>query len=373
MRRRRFGQNGTVSAVGFGCMSFGGFYGPTTESDSMRAMARALELGVDFWDTANVYGEGLCESLIGKFLAEDRARREKITLATKFAIRRLADGTRALDNSPEHISESLEGSLKRLGVDHIDLYYVHRIDRRIPIEDTIAALVGHVEAGRIGAIGLSEVSPDTLRRAHAVHPIAAVQSEYSLWTRNPELGLIQACKETGAVLVAFSPLGRGYFSGHLQEVEAFGEKDFRAANPRFSGANWRRNRDRLEPYLMLARSWGVKAFHARHRLDARQGAPHRAHPGHANGGPSRRMRRSRGHRPLQGAAGRARAHSARRLRRRGALFGSAMGGHPEVLRVKARCRRGLPTSRRSSSARTLSARSPSMSPSEIREAKAAIG
>ena len=196
--------------------------------------------------------------LIGKFLAEDRTRREKITLATKFAIRRLADGTRTFDNSAEHIGESLEGSLKRIGVDHIDLYYVHRIDRRIPIEDTIAALVGHVEAGRIGAIGLSEVSPDTLRRAHAVHPIAAVQSEYSLWTRNPELGLIQACKETGAVLVAFSPLGRGYFSGLLQEVEAFGEKDFRAANPRFSGANWRRNRDRLEPYLMLAKSWGLR-------------------------------------------------------------------------------------------------------------------
>jgi aryl-alcohol dehydrogenase-like predicted oxidoreductase len=257
MRRRRFGQNGTVSAVGFGCMSFGCFYGPATESDSMRAMARALELGVDFWDTANVYGEGLCERLIGKFLAEDRTRRDKIILATKFAIRRLADGTRTLDNSAEHIDESLEGSLKRLGIDHIDLYYVHRVDSRIPIEDTVASLVGHVEAGTIGAIGLSEVSPDTLRRAHAVHPIAAVQSEYSLWTRGPELGLIQACKETGAVLVAFWPLGRGYFSGLLQEVEAFGDKDFRAANPRFQGLNWRRNRDRLKPYLALAKAWGV--------------------------------------------------------------------------------------------------------------------
>jgi aryl-alcohol dehydrogenase-like predicted oxidoreductase len=239
-------------------MSFGGFYGPTTESDSMRAMARALELGVDFWDTANVYSEGLCETLIGKFLAEDRARRAKITLATKFAIRRLADGTRTFDNSPDHIRESLEGSMNRLGVDHIDLYYVHRIDRRVPIEDTVAALAEHVKAGLIGAIGLSEVSPDTLRRAQAAHPIAAVQSEYSLWTRNPELGLMQACKETGAVLVAFSPLGRGYFSGLLQEVETFAEKDFRAANPRFQGLNWRRNRDRLEPYLALAKSWSVK-------------------------------------------------------------------------------------------------------------------
>jgi len=146
MRRRRFGQNGTVSAVGLGCMSFGGFYGPTTEIDSMRAMARALELGVDFWDTANAYGEGLCETLIGNFLAEDRARRQKITLATKFAIRRLADGTRTFDNSPEHINESLKGSMKRLGVEHIDLYYVHRIDRRIPIEDTIGELARHVKA-----------------------------------------------------------------------------------------------------------------------------------------------------------------------------------------------------------------------------------
>jgi aryl-alcohol dehydrogenase-like predicted oxidoreductase len=257
MRRRRFGQSRTVSAVGFGCMSFGGFYGATTESDSMRAMARAVELGVDFWDTANVYGEGVSETLIGGFLAEDRARRAKITLATKFAIRRLADGTRTFDNSPQHIRESLEGSMKRLGVEHIDLYYVHRVDNRIPIEDTVGELAQHVKSGMIGAIGLSEVSPDTLRRGNAVHPIVAVQSEYSLWTRNPELGLIQACEETGAILVAFSPLARGSFSGLLQDVETFGDKDFRAANPRFQGLNWRRNRDRLKPYLALAKAWGV--------------------------------------------------------------------------------------------------------------------
>ena len=258
MQRRRFGRQGTVSAVGFGCMSFGGFYGPTTEGETMRALARALELGVDFWDTANVYGEGLSETMIGKFLAEDRSRRSKITLATKFAIRREPDGRRVFDNSPEHLRDSLEGSLRRLGVDSVDLYYVHRVDRRIPIEDTVGELARHVEAGRIGAIGLSEVAPDTLRRASAVHPIAAVQSEYSLWTRNPELGLIQACAEAAAVLVAFSPVGRGYFSGCLQEVETFDERDFRHGNPRFQGVNWRRNRDRLTPYLELARSWGVK-------------------------------------------------------------------------------------------------------------------
>ncbi len=239
-------------------MSFGGFYGPTTESETMRALARALELGVDFWDTANVYGEGVSETMICKFLAEDRSRRANITLATKFAIRREPDGRRVFDNSREHMRESLEGSLKRLRVDHVDLYYVHRVDRRIPVEDTVGELAPHVKAGTIGAIGLSEVAPDTLRRANAVHPIAAVQSEYSLWTRNPELGLIQACAEAGAVLVAFSPLGRGYFSGLLQEVEAFDARDFRYVNPRFQGLEWRRNRDRLLPFVALAKAWGVK-------------------------------------------------------------------------------------------------------------------
>ena len=144
----------------------------------MRALARALELGVDFWDTANVYGEGLRETLIGKFLAEDRGRRARVTLATKFAIRREPDGSRVFDNGPAHIRESLEGSLKRLGVDSVDLYYVHRVDRAIPIEDTIGELARFVKKGTIGAIGLSEIAPDTLLRANLVHPIAAVQSEY---------------------------------------------------------------------------------------------------------------------------------------------------------------------------------------------------
>ncbi len=256
--RRRVWRHGTVSAVGFGAMSFGGFYGPTDEAHSMRALARALDLGVDFWDTANVYGDGLCERVIGKFLAEDPARRSKVALATKFAIRRRDDGARFFDNSAAHIREALEGSMKRLGVDHIHLYYVHRIDKAIPIEDTVGELSRFVKAGAIGAIGLSEVAPDTLRRAHAAHPIAAVQSEYSLWTRNPELGLVQACAEAGAILVAFSPLGRGYLSGLLQDVETFADQDFRHANPRFQGVNWRRNRDRLHAYLKLAKTWRVK-------------------------------------------------------------------------------------------------------------------
>jgi aryl-alcohol dehydrogenase-like predicted oxidoreductase len=256
--QRRVWRHGTVSAVGFGCMSFGGFYGPTNEADSMRALARALELGVDFWDTANVYGDGLCEQVIGKFLAEDKSRRARVTLATKFAIRRRDDGARFFDNSAAHIREALDGSRKRLGVDHIDLYYIHRVDKSIPIEETVGELALLIKAGAIGAIGLSEVAPDTLRRAHDVHPIAAVQSEYSLWTRGPELGLIQACAELGAILVAFSPLGRGYLSGLLQDVEVFGEKDFRYANPRFQDVNWRRNRGRLGAFLALADSLGVK-------------------------------------------------------------------------------------------------------------------
>ena len=256
--RRRVWRNGEVSAVGFGAMSFGGFYGPTDEAESLRTLARALDLGVDFWDTANVYGEGLCERLIGKFLAEDPSRRRKVTLATKFAIRRREDGARFLDNSAAHIGEALKGSMERLKVEHIDLYYVHRVDKAIPIEDTVGELGRLVKAGAIGAIGLSEVAPDTLRRAAAVHPIAAVQSEYSLWTRNPELGLIQACAEAGALLVAFSPLGRGYLSGSLQDVETFADKDFRHLNPRFQGLNWRRNRDRLDAYIKLAATWGVK-------------------------------------------------------------------------------------------------------------------
>jgi aryl-alcohol dehydrogenase-like predicted oxidoreductase len=256
--RRRAWRHGTVSAVGFGCMSFGGFYGPTSEADSMRALARALELGVDFWDTANVYGDGLCEQVMGKFLAEDKGRRARVTLATKFSIRRREDGSRFFDNSAAHIREAFDASRKRLGVDHIDLYYVHRVDKSIPIEDTVGELARLVKAGAIGAIGLSEVAPDTLRRAHDVHPIAAVQSEYSLWTRNPELGLVQACAELGTILVAFSPLARGYLSGLLQEAGDFGEKDFRHANPRFQGLNWRRNRDRLDAFLALARSWELK-------------------------------------------------------------------------------------------------------------------
>jgi aryl-alcohol dehydrogenase-like predicted oxidoreductase len=178
--RRRVWRHGTVSAVGFGAMSFGGFYEPTNESDSLRTLAGALDLGVDFWDTANVYGDGLCEQVIAKFLAEDKSRRARVTLATKFAIRRHNDGARFFDNSPAHIREALDGSRKRLGVDHIDLYYVHRVDKSIPIEDTVGELARLVKAGAIGAIGLSA------RCRSATPGASAIQSRNGWGSRSTE-------------------------------------------------------------------------------------------------------------------------------------------------------------------------------------------
>jgi aryl-alcohol dehydrogenase-like predicted oxidoreductase len=238
-------------------MSFGGFYGAADDETSLRTLAEALDLGVDFWDVADVYGNGRCESLIGEFFRGHPGSRRRVTLATKFAIRRTPDATRVQDNSAKYMAECLEASLKRLGVERIDLYYVHCIDASIPIEETVGALAKHVDSGKIGAIGLSEMAPDTLRRAAGVHPIAAMQSEYSLWTRNAEIGLLQACEEVQTTFVAFSPLGRAFFTGKLQDVETFPAGDFRANNPRFLGLNWRRNRDKLAGYLDYARTRGV--------------------------------------------------------------------------------------------------------------------
>lgn len=255
--KRLFGQEKRpVGAVGLGCMSFGGtFYGPAEDGESLRAMARALEIGCDFWDTANIYGDGYSETMLGRFFREDSTRRGKIVLASKFGIKFDAQGRRSFDNSPDYMRACLDASLKRLGVERIDLYYVHRKEPTTPIEETVAALAKEVAAGKIGAVGLSEVAPDTLRRAHAVHPIAAVQSEYSLWTRAPELGLLDACRELGASFVAFSPLGRGYFGGKLRDVTTLGEKDFRVASPRFVGVNWTRNLTALDRFAALAAEW----------------------------------------------------------------------------------------------------------------------
>lgn len=246
-----------VPAVGLGCMSISGFYGPASETQAMHTLGQAVELGVTLWDTANIYGNGLSERLIGKYLAENRSHRDRLRLCSKFGIGQAPDGRRLIDNSPAHLTACLDGSLSRLGVDHIDLYYVHRLATDIPVEDTMGELARHVAAGKIGAIGLSEVAPDTLRRAHAVHPVAAVQSEYSLWTRSPELGLIQACAETGTSFVAFSPVGRGYFCAGPLDPAALPASDFRHANPRFTGVNWQRNKVMREKYLAQAADWGV--------------------------------------------------------------------------------------------------------------------
>jgi aryl-alcohol dehydrogenase-like predicted oxidoreductase len=254
MEKRRLGENGPlVAPMGLGCMSFGGVYGPTDQAESHRTLARAIDLGLDHLDVADVYGEGRAEEVLGAFLKDNAGR---FTIATKAGIKRKP--TRSFDNSPEHLRAALEGSLRRLGVDHIPLFYVHRRDQSVQIEDVMETMVRFREEGKIGAIGLSEISPATLRRASAVHPVAAVQSEYSLWTRLPDLGLVAACAEAGAALVAFSPLGRGMFCGAPIDPLKFVPSDFRNGNPRFVQPNLDHNRAYAERFAAFARERGCK-------------------------------------------------------------------------------------------------------------------
>jgi aryl-alcohol dehydrogenase-like predicted oxidoreductase len=234
MKHVALGRSGLqVSAIGLGCMAMSEFYGPSSETDSLATLSRAVELGVNFLDTADMYGPYKNEELIGRFLA---GRRERIVVATKFGFVRGPDAkVRMIDNSPEYIRSACEASLRRLGVSTIDLYYAHRIDPRQPIEETVGAMAELVRAGKVRAIGLSEVSAQTLRRAAAVHPIAAVQSEYSLWTRDPEREVLPACRELGTALVAYSPLGRGFLTGAITSVADLAPGDFRRMQPRFQG------------------------------------------------------------------------------------------------------------------------------------------
>ena len=253
MQRRRLGKNGLeVGAVGLGCMSFGGIYGATDMAESHRTLARALDLGVDHLDTANIYGEGVAEEAIGAFVKDHPNR---FTIATKAGIKNKP--VRGFDNSPEHLRASLEASLKRLGVDHVALFYVHRREQSRPIEDVMETLVRLKEEGKIGAIGLSEISPATLERANAVHHVAAVQNEYSLWTRLPELGLLQATKRLGTALVAFSPVGRGIFSSTPVDPARFGEGDFRRLNPRFIEPNFGYNSAYVGKFAAFAKERGL--------------------------------------------------------------------------------------------------------------------
>jgi aryl-alcohol dehydrogenase-like predicted oxidoreductase len=240
LQKRQLGHAGPqVGAIGLGCWSFAGAYGKTDTAASHDTLAAALDLGIDFLDTANVYGNGVSEQTIGSFL---KSRPHAFTIATKGAIRRDPEtNVRSFDNSEPHLREALEKSLRDLGVEHVALYYIHRRDQRIPIEDLMHTLVKFKEEGKIGAIGFSEIAPSSLRRAHAVHPVAAVQSEYSLWSRMPELGMIQACRELGVAFVPFSPLARGMFANRAPDPANFSDSDFRKNNPRFITPNFSHN------------------------------------------------------------------------------------------------------------------------------------
>ncbi len=240
-----------VGAVGLGCMSFAGFYGPTDRDESFRCLERAVELGIDHLDTAERYGDGLSEEVIGAFLRQTGA---KVSLATKGGI--YVEPKRHYDNSETALRRSLEGSLRRLGVEHVDLYYVHRREAARPVEEVMETMVKFKEEGKIGGIGFSEIAPATLRRAHAVHPVAAVQSEYSLWTRQPELGMIQTCAELGVAFVAFSPVGRGMLTDTPPEPSRFAENDFRRNNPRFLEPEFTYNMEAVAGLRAFARSRG---------------------------------------------------------------------------------------------------------------------
>lgn len=239
MKKRRLGDL-EVSAIGLGCMSMSEFYGPTDEAESLATLDRALELGVTFLDTADMYGIGANEELLAKAL---RGRRDRFVVATKFGM--IRDRTdplkRGISGRPEYVKQACDASLRRLGLDTIDLYYQHRVDPSVPIEDTVGAMAELKAAGKIRHLGLSEAAPDTIRRAHATHPIAALQSEYALWTREPEDDVLPLCKELGIGFVAYSPLGRGFLTGEIKKPEDFAPDDIRRHWPRFLGENFSKN------------------------------------------------------------------------------------------------------------------------------------
>ena len=241
MKTRTLGRNGpTVSALGLGCMGMSFAYGSGDDAESRATLARALELGVNFLDTADIYGPHTNEQLLGRFL---KGRRGEVFLATKFGIKLGSDpAARGTDGRPEYVHAACDASLQRLGTDHVDLYYQHRVDKNVPIEDTVGAMAELVGAGKVRYLGLSEPSAETLRRAHAVHPITAVQNEYSLWTRDPERnGVLEACRELGIGFVPYSPLGRGFLTGAIRSPDDFEADDWRRTNPRFQGDNFARN------------------------------------------------------------------------------------------------------------------------------------
>jgi aryl-alcohol dehydrogenase-like predicted oxidoreductase len=257
VKMRTLGAGGPeVSELGLGCMGMSAFYGATDEGEALATIQRALDLGCNFLDTSDMYGPHTNEQLVGRAIA---GRREEVFLATKFGIK-LEPGPpprRAIDGSPAYVREACEGSLRRLGVDHIDLYYQHRVDPKTPIEETVGAMAQLVQEGKVRHLGLSEASAGTIRRAHAVHPIAALQSEYSLWTRDPEQEVLGTLRELGVALVAYSPLGRGFLSGRFSSPDELDEGDFRRYGPRFTGENLERNLDLARRVGELAEAKGV--------------------------------------------------------------------------------------------------------------------
>jgi aryl-alcohol dehydrogenase-like predicted oxidoreductase len=258
MNTRALGRQGLrVSAMGLGCMGMSDFYGPASEDEAIATIHEAMDRGIDFIDTADIYGPFTNEKLVGRAL---RGRRDRVVLATKFGNLRSADGKfLGIDGRPEYVRQACDASLQRLGVERIDLYYQHRVDRKVPIEETVGAMAELVKAGKVRFLGLSEASAATIRRAHATHPISALQSEYSLWTRDPEAEILPTVRELGIGFVAYSPLGRGFLTGRFATAEDFGEGDFRKNHPRFQGDNFTANRALVDRVRAVASDKKVTA------------------------------------------------------------------------------------------------------------------
>jgi aryl-alcohol dehydrogenase-like predicted oxidoreductase len=258
MEKRKLGSEGLeVSAIGLGCMGMSEFYGDSDDAESTATIHRAIELGIDFLDTADMYGRGANERLVGAAISD---RRDDVVLATKFAIQRNDDPkSRSINGRPEYVREAIDASLSRLGTDHVDLYYQHRVDPEVPIEETVGAMGELVEAGKVRFLGLSEAAPETIRRAYATHPISALQTEFSLWEREPLDEVIPVCRELGVGFVPYSPLGRGFLTGRFRSLEGLADDDFRRTVPRFGDRHLDANLRIVEAVEAMAEEKGVSA------------------------------------------------------------------------------------------------------------------